>query len=473
MSDPATPSVPPTPPVDAATAPAAAMSEPPKKRPGLIRWKLLIVLVVLVAAIVLVVPLALDPYIAGKLAGALKDRGLALAPGATLHVSLLGGRIHGENLKLFAMDGDKVTTQEAAAATRLDGDIALMDSWREWDVILDEVVIEGMSGSLRRRADGTPPIGAPDDKSGTDWSKVDWAKWYQKAMDQYKQYADKKKQEQEEQKKKREEEEKKPPDQRQKVPDHPYEADPDWPKATKYKPLRRDGRTSSRVLIRHLSISGGNVGLPDESPFDITSFSLEGHDVALDQDLGEKMTLAGKIETKGAGPVTLDLDRTQDNGGLGSFALSAAKVPLAALNDPRIAGPEYAQYGATGDASVSLKNAWTGWDLSGGLDSVITGLNLKPTAEAGAQAQQVATYVNQLKGQPIAWPVKLGGTLYSPTITDSGVKQVLSGSALDAAKNLVGDKAQQEATKVIDQQGAKNPEVKSAVDKAKSLFPKK
>ncbi|MBA2481762.1 MAG: hypothetical protein H0V44_13950 [Planctomycetes bacterium] len=452
-----------------ATPPADAV--PPAKKPGFIRWKLLIVLVVLVAVALLTVPFVLDPMIKGKLATALAARGLELAPASKLHVSLLGGRITGENLTL--LDATAPDKPVAASATRLNADIAITDSLSSWDLVIEELAIEGMTGSLRRRSDGKPPIGTDKKDDGTDWSKVDWAKWYEKAMEQYKQRS--------EQKKKEEEEAKKPkPDDQDpgKEPStHPKDVDPHWPDATVYRPVRRNGRTTPRVFIRKLSISGSGLALPDESPFDVTGFTVNGKDIALDQDAGERMQLTASLTTKGAGPMSLDLQRTQDDGGVGQLSLSAPKVPLAALNDPKIAGPEYAKYGATGDASIELKNVWTGWDLTGGLESLVTGLNLNPAADAGAEAQRVAQYVNQLKGQPIKWPVKLGGTLFSPRITDSGVDEVLSGSALDAAKGIVGDKAKDEASKVIQQQAEKNPEVKKAADKAadaaKDLFKKK
>ncbi len=463
MTDPAV-NVPPAPdPAEAAV--------PPKKKPGLIRWKLTIVLVVLVAVVVLVVPFAIDPWITRKMSGLLAERGLELAPGSTLHVSLLGGQLTGKDLKL--VDATDPAKPVAAAATRLNADIAIIDSFSNFDLIIDEMAIEGMTGSLRRRADGKPPVGTTDKKDGTDWSKIDWAKWYQKAMEQYKER---------EEKKKKEEEERKEPKTDPKHPDkkpstHPADTDARWPDATVYRPVRRNGRSTPRVLVRKLSISGAGVSLPDESPFDIVSFTVDGTDIALDQDQGENMTLAAQLTTKGAGPAKLDLSRSQDNGGIGKLSLSADKVPLAVLNDPKIAGPEYAKYGATGDAHIDLTNAWTGWDLTGALTSLVTGLALHPEADAGAEAQQVATYVNQLKGQPITWPVKLGGTLFSPRITDSGVQQVLSGSALDAAKGLVGDKAKEEAAKLLQQQTQKNPEVKNATDKAadaaKDLFKKK
>lgn len=471
MSDPVPPPAPATPPAPDLPAAGATPATKPVKKPGPIRWWMLITLVVLIGAAVLTVPFVIEPWLRGQVDAALKDRGLKLADDSKLSLSLFGGQITSSDLRLVDITVP-APHPVAASATRLNADVDVRGSLATFDLILEEVAIEGMTGSLRRRADGTSPGSTPSE-DGTDWSKVDWAKWYEKAMEQWKARKEAEEKEQQEEQRRREEEAKKPPGERQPIPDHPYEADPDWPKATEYKPLRREGRKYPRVLVRKLSITGSEVALPDESPFDVQSFTLTGTDVALDQDTGETMRLNAKVQTKGAGEVVLDLDRTPDNGGLGNLRFAAEKVPLAVLNDPRIAGPEYAKYGASGDAKVSLAQSWKGWDLTGTLESLVTGLQLQPKPDAGGQAQQVATYVNQLKGQPIKWPVQLGGTIFSPRITDSGVKQVLSGSAVDAAKGILGDKATQEANKLIEGQADKNPEVKQATEGLKGLFEKK
>jgi len=75
-----------------------------------------------------------------------------------------------------------------------------------------------------------------------------------------------------------------------------------------------------------------------------------------------------------------------------------------------------------------------------------------------------------LKGQPIRWPMKLGGTLISPRITDSGVDELVKGSVTDAVKGEAKDRATQEANKLLEKEGAKNPEIKQkATDLLKGL----
>jgi hypothetical protein len=222
------------------------------------------------------------------------------------------------------------------------------------------------------------------------------------------------------------------------------------------------------VLIRKLSINGSQFGLPNATVFDVTAFSVKGTNVALDLLPGEIMTLAGHAETTGSGPMDVNLERK--GGESGVLALKADKLPVEALASHAVAGDTLAPYGTKGVAKLDLTLGWTGWELAGTVESILTGLSLTPDKEAGDRARQVASAVNALKGRPIRWPVKLGGTLYAPTITDTGVETVLKEGAYDAAKGAAMDKAAEEAGKLLDQQGEKNPEVKKATDAAKGLL---
>jgi hypothetical protein len=180
----------------------------------------------------------------------------------------------------------------------------------------------------------------------------------------------------------------------------------------------------------------------------------------------ETMTLTGKLETRGAGPISLDLKRNP--GETGTLSVACSALPLQALGDPAVAGDGFAQYGASGTANLTLASEWQDWKLVGRIDSVITDLDLNPTG-GGSEAQQAAQVVKRLKGKPIAWPVKLGGLLYAPTITDSGLDDVLKGSLGDAAKEAAKEEAAKQAQKLLDKEGAKNPDVKKAGDLLKGL----
>lgn len=447
-----------------APEPAAVAAKP---KPKLIRWGGLIALVAVTVLSLVALPWIVEPWVLGKLRNGLAANGWELTPESKLGFSVYGARLHGENLvmRMIAKGADGSQAQ-VATADRLNAEIALMESLTSSDAVIRELAIEGMTGNLRRGPDGristVPP--EPDDKSGSgiDWAKTDWLGWYQKAMEKYKNRQEEQKKQQEEAKKNPPGEKPKPVDETQRPTPQP---DVEWPKATKIQPLPKGDRHVPRVVIRTLKISGKAVKLPDESAFEVTAFTVNGSNVAMRQDQGETMTLNAKATTTGAGDVTVDLLRKADE--TGTLKIAAPTVPVQALASPAISGDRLTKYGATGMANVTIDNSWTGWDLNGSLISQVSGLAMKPI-DTDSQTLQVAQTVNALKGKPLAWPVKLGGTLFAPTITDSGVEAVLKGSAMDAAKGLAADKATEEATKQLD----KNPQAKEAADKLKGLFGK-
>jgi hypothetical protein len=436
--------------------PGAAAPAAPAKRPGPIRTSAVIVLLVAMAVMLALVPLVLEPWIVGQITAALARQGLELAPGSKLSVSVFGVEVAGTDLKLREI-GDPT---DVFTATKLTASVGLLASVGSGDVVIDDLVVEGLSGSLRRRNGHVPILTPKDDPSsaGTDWLKLgqrllDWVKQRQqqaKGGDHPAEPGQKP-------------EDKAPPAKRP-----PPELPADWPTAKRYEPTPGAGGHWPRLLIRHLSISGGKLGLPDETPFDVTSFAVAGSNVAIDLHHDEAMALTATVDTRGAGPMAIDLKR--QGGETGTMHLTAKQLPVEALGDRAVGGDAVARYGATGLADLDLTTAWTGWALTGAIDSVVSKLSMAPAKDAGDQARQVAEVVNALKGQPLKWPMKLGGTLYAPTITDSGVETVLKGSAVDAAKGVVKDKATEEAGKLIEKEGAKNPEVKKATDAAKDLF---
>jgi hypothetical protein len=462
--------------VPAATPAPAPAPQPAaaKAQQRLIRWGGLLALLVIAILSLAVLPWVVEPWVLNKLRNGLAANGWELTPESRIGFNLYGARLHGEQLVMRMINKSADGTQaQVATADRLNAELALWESLTSSDAVIKELAIEGMTGNLRRGPDGrissAPP--EPDDRPGThlDWSKVDWASWYQKAMEKYKQRQEEQKKQQQE----KEEQAKKPPGEKpQPVPESQRprpQVDIDWPKATKIQPLPKADRHVPRVVVRTLKISGKALKLPDESAFEVTSFTVDGSNVALRQDLGETMTLVAKASTIAAGDIALDLRRNADD--TGALKIAAPAVPVEALTSPAIAGDRLAKYGASGTANLTIDNAWTGWDLTGSVVSQVTNLALQPTVH-DQQTLQVAQTVNALKGKPLSWPVKIGGTLFAPTITDTGVEAVLKGSALDAAKGLAQEKATEEASKQIDKQLEKNPQAKEAADKLKNLFKK-
>ena len=465
MTD-AVPEIPAPAPVEGASAPATPPEAPKKRR--LFRWWGIICLLVVAVLLLVVLPFVVQPWVLGKIRNGLAANGWELTPESQLSFSLYGATLHGEKLELrMIQKGADGSQAQVATADRLHAEFAVFESLTKSDVVIQELAVEGMTGNLRRGPDGriqTLPPEKEDEKSGpgTDWSKVDWAGWYEKAMEKYRQ-----RQAEQEQAKQQEPKPGEPAKQPEPVPESARpapEPDIEWPKASKVQPLPKAGRHVPRVVVRKLAISGKAVKLPDESPFEVAKFSITGDNVSLRQDAGETMDLKGQATTTGAGDITLDLLRKPDD--TGSLKIAAPAVPVEALSHPAIAGASIGKYGASGVANVVIDNAWTGWDLTGLVQAKVTGLEMKPTA-ADSQTAQVATAVNAMKGKPIIWPVKLGGTLLAPKVTDSGVDDVLKGGVLDAAKGIAGDKAKAEVDKQLD----KNPKAKEAADKLKGLFP--
>lgn len=466
MTD-AVPEIPPAVSAESAPVPAPPVpTEAPKQR-KLFRWWGIICLLAAFVLFLIVLPFIVQPWVLGKIRNGLAANGWELTPESTLAFSLYGANLHGEKLVLrMIQKGADGSQAQVATADRLHAEFAIFESLTKSDVVIQELAIEGMTGNLRRGPDGRIQTLPPEEKDesgpGYDWSTVDWAGWYEKAMEKYRQ-----RQAEQEQAKQEEPKPGEPAKDPEPVPESARpepEADIEWPKASKIQPLPKAGRHVPRVVIRKLAVSGSAVKLPDESPFEVTKFRVDGTDVCLRQDAGETMKLAGQATTTGAGDVTIDLLRKPDD--TGSLKIAAPAVPIEALSHPGIAGRSLAKYGASGMADVVIDNSWTGWDLAGLVQAKVTGLTMKPTAP-DQQTTQVAAAVNALKGKPITWPVKLGGSLYAPTIADSGVDDVLKGGVLDAAKSIAGDKARAEIDKQLD----KNPKAKEAADKLKGLLP--
>lgn len=433
-----------------AAAPTADPAVPPAKPPGVIRKSAVIVLLVVSLVGILLFPLVVEPWIVGKVKSTLAAQGMELAEGSELSVSLFGGAVTGKDLKVR----ETGKTAEVFTATTLDADVALLDSITSGDVVLESLVIEGLSGSLRR-TDGHIP-GTPPEEPG---KPTDWLALGKKLLEWYKKYAPQDDGTAEPTEPGKEPAPGKP---EEKVPAQPKPSF-DWPDATRYEPQPQPGKPWPRVLIRKLSINGTGMSLPDASPFDITGFSLTGTNVALRLKADEVMDLKGDLTTKGSGPVALVMNR--QGGKSGTMQLSAKQVPIEALSAKEISGDTLAPYGAKGLADLMIDTQWTGWKQTSAVTSTLSKMSMQPDKSAGDLARQFATAVNAFDGKPVTWAPKLGGTLLAPVFTDTGMDS-LKASAVDAGK----EKVLEEGKKQLDQQLEKNPELKGATDKAKDLF---
>ena len=444
----------PTPAKSTAIPETPAPTPAPAKRPGIIRTSAVLLLLFVVLAVVASVPFVIEPWIVGQLRSAIKNAGLELSPSTVIDVSLINGRVEMKQVKIS--ETYKGETRVVLAADDIGIDLAMLDCLGG-DVVIDRLVATGLTGDLSRRGDGTIPlITMGKDEPGTDWSKVDWLGYGKKALE----YAKQKKIDME---KEQEEAEKVPPEQRPK-PD-PVPAT-NWPQAKQYQPTPTPGSRGTRVLIRHLEVTGKSFGLPDSTPFNVTSFSLVGSDITGIQLPEEKMILTGDLVTLGAGPVKVTM--TRDQGDVGEFTVACSALPLQVISDPAVSGQTLAPYGASGNANLTMTTSWDGWKMIGRIDSVLTDFDLNPT-DGSNESKQAALVVKRLKGKPITWPVKLGGTLYAPTITDSGFDEMIKGGLGDAAKEAAKEEGIKQAEKLLDKEGKKNPEVKKASDLLKGL----
>ena len=442
------------------------------KKPGLLRKSAFIILAVGILLFLLILPFWADRWAFNTITAALASRGLVLMPGSELSVSVFGLRLTGAQLKI--REQDKPEDPPVFVADTLNAKFALLESLSSGDVIFADLTCDGVKGDLRRRKDGEPPGGVPEDGKGSTKGQ-DWMALFKRGMDWWRSQKDAPAQEGDPSKPG----DPSPPSTSTKSPKPCY----DWKGAVRYDPAPRattaQGWHIPRILVKKISISGTSLGLPDQTPFDITKFVLTGAMVTLNLKPDEVMALMGNIETIGAGPLTLAMQRM--GGQTGTLKVDAQKMPVEAMSHAAVSGDSLSRYGAKGMANLTFDATWTGWDLTGAVNSTVQHLSLNPDAQAGDRARQVAQVVNNLKDQTLVWPVKLGGTIYAPTITDNGVEAVITGSATEAVKNAAQQRASEEADKLKDKGSKKldqaiddklkdQPAVKDATDKAKELF---
>ncbi len=444
----------------APSGPAAAPAS--SKKAGLLRpaalWLVPLTILVLAACI----PLVVEPWLAAKVRTAASLAGLEIAPETRISVSLFGGRISLEQLDVREFVDGKPRSLMKADRAELDADLfACLGG----DIVLDAVVLEGASGDLRRRGDGTIPLitPPPEERGGTDWGKLDWWSYAKKAYE----WQQRKGTEQADPAAPQADEPGKPP---RKKPAH------DWSGANQYEPVAGPGGPPMQVLIRHFSASGRELQLPDETPFSVTAFTASGLNLGWGRrERGSDWGLDVQATTRGAGELTLGFGR-------GRAKAVATALPLAALAHPALAGEAIAKHGASGTADAIFDARWP-QQLDGTIQAKISGLKLEPTAPTAREAQ-IAQLVNRLGGKPLDWTMKLGGTPQDPQITDDGLEALAKGSLADAAKQaaieeggkrLAEELQKNEQVQKLQQNEKvkelqKNEDVQKAGEKAKDLL---
>ncbi len=450
MSD-APPAPPPPPSTPTADVPPAAGK--PAKKPGILRPSGIILLVLLVLGGWLSAPWVIEPWLIRQIESTLTNRGLEIGPQTRWDLKLFNGKLRADDLDLSeTYEGE---TRTVLAATTLEIDLGLL-GMLGGDVIIDSLIATGVSGDFRRRGDGTVPMTPPDESGeGIDWSTVDWFDYLQRAYRWW------------DERDRAAKEARKDPDAQKKKPPV-AKRDPSWEDSRRYEPDLPPGH-GPRVLIRHLELTGAGVKLPDASVFEIAAFSLNGSNVCVIQLDDEHMTLRAELTTVGTGPVVLDLKRLP--GDDGSLTLTANAVPVAALADPKLSGDALARYQPSGTTDIDLSATWSAAALDGGLTSAISGFDFVPPAD-DRTAQQLHQVTSRLGGRPLTWPIRFGGSLRNPRITDSGVDELIKGSLADAAKDAVKEEATRRAAEEAAKQLEANPELQRTTDRLRNVLGK-
>ncbi len=429
---------------EAAPPPATLAKQQGLLRPAAL-WMLPLTALVLLA----LVPLALEPWLAAKVRSAAGLAGLEIAPTTRIDVSVFGGRITLTALDLREVVDGQPRSLFKADTAELDADVL---ACLGGDIVLDSVRLDGASGDLRRRGDGTIPLATPEpeQRGDTDWGKLDWWSYARKAYE-WRSHEDAAATEPAPATTK-------PPRQRPAL---------DWGGARIYEPAPGPRGPAMRVLIRSLSASGRELLLPDDTPFAITAFSATGRNLGWGRrESGSDWGLDVQVQTRAAG--TLDLGV-----GSGRLRLVAATLPLEALAHPALAGEAIARHGASGTADLTLDAHWSD-TLDGTIAARVSGLRLQPQAPSAREAQ-IAQLIDRLQGRPLDWTMRLGGTPEQPEVTDDGLEALAKGSLADAAKQAVieeGGKRLQEQLKKNEkvQELQKNEKVQEATGKAKDLL---
>ncbi|MFM2091108.1 MAG: hypothetical protein RLZZ127_1597 [Planctomycetota bacterium] len=416
----------------------AAPAVPPRRPRWLRAWAWILILLFVVGSALLATVLA-DGWLRSAVVAGAARAGLELDPASELSVSLLDARIHGRGIRFTALNDP--ARAEVLRIGELDADLAVLDSLGEGSLVVESLVATGVRGDLRKRGTWQPlPEAEEPSESG---KPIDWERYYRLGMEQLKKWAEQR----ELDRKKAEEEAKLPPEQRPKPPpavDRPAE---DWPKARRFDPPPEVKiRQLPRVVIRRLAISGEAIAIPHDSPLAITGFAVDGAALAIPLRGEEVMRLAGELRTAHTAPASFTLVRSAT--GAGSLDLAVPGFPLELLADRRLGGERFARYGVGGSATASLRQTWQGWDMQAVVSATIANLRMAP-AGADKELKRTAEIVNRIK-TPIIWPVRLGGTLYAPTVTDTGFAAAMSGALGGAAKELIGAEAEKQVDKQLD-----------------------
>ncbi|MFW5751540.1 MAG: hypothetical protein ACOCZK_07840, partial [Planctomycetota bacterium] len=430
------------------------------KRPGLIRWGGVVLLVALIAAGWALFELLLEPMLAERLRRAIQHENMALSQQTAIDIDLFATRASMRQAAL--QEWNEQASHTIIAAEEATVDIGLMASLADRDMVFDRLALTRASFSARRFPDGTLPdfLQPPeeelpedaeieDQEPPTDWVAIykRWKPWLDRARRYMSRGEDKGEEEAE----------------------RPIQIDPRRD-SVRYEPFAGPyNRRVPRMLIRELAFDGERIELPERQataetapdPLDIGAWQLQGSMVTPILDPGERTELQGRFTTRAAGAIVLE--RFWRESGRGELAIVWDGVDLAHLASATVAGEQVAAYKLSGPTHIAVDAAWTDGALDGSIVVSMRDPRMRPVEGAGSTAQKVAGLLERLhrlqqqidpeRPLELVWTIELGGAPWAPMAKGLGLEGLLGSiqqhlktmaeRAAEAGKRQVAEQARE------------------------------
>lgn len=424
-------------------------AEKPPRRPGPIRWWFLIVAIVLIGGGIAAAQFAIGPLATSVLRDQLHQRGMLLADSGSIDVGILSAHASADQISIIEVGYEDAG--QLLAWDRVAADVGVWSWLTGSDLVIEEATIEGLTGSLRRRGDGSMPMTPPPDETpeeeedpeaptDTDWlAWIDWALQHSDWLPGLGGDTE--------------------------TAEQPTTTPPRWPEAVRYEPNAPAGIPARRVLLKRLTCSGHDFAMPDPGPLDITRFSLQANHLTDRLLPGEESAMAADLTTKAAGSASLNLRYTSQGGAL---ALNGHNVDLKALADPSVTGDKLTDYRPSGEAEIAVNANWQGRDLIGEVVITTRQLRLDPQAGADQMWHKFAKVLEETDDVPVRFQLTIGGTLDDPQVVDTNFQSAIEDAIEEAArKRLEAEKKklEEKAQKELDSAKKK---AEQEVDKTKS-----
>lgn len=400
------------------------------KRPGVIRWGGVVLLMVVVVVGWALFELLLEPMLAARLRQAIQHENMALSQETAIDIDLFATRASLREAEL--QEWHEQASHTVIAAKEATVDIGLMASLADRDLVFDRLALTGASFSARRFPDGTlpdflqppeeelpPDVEVEDQEPPTDWVAIykRWKPW----LDRARRYMSR-------------------GDDDEDQAEQPFQFDPRRD-SVRYEPYAGPyKRRIPRLLIRQLALDGERIELPDRQaatgaaaapgPLDIGAWKLQGSMVTPILDPGERTELQGRFTTRDAGAIVLE--RFWRESGRGEVTIDWDGVDLAQLASATVAGEEVAAYNLSGATRIAVDAAWTDGVLDGAIVVTMRDPRMNPADGAGSTARKAAELLERLhrlqqqidpdRPLELVWTIELGGAPWAPMAKGLGLE---------------------------------------------------